>query len=122
MPELPEVETVRQGLEARLKDRIISEVEVRMPKIIKGDAALFAERAAGRRVVGLRRKGKIYLIDLGDYLIAGHLKMTGKYFFVTPGNSPGEAQPRRFPHPGGRLRGPLQRPAPIRLAGPAHPG
>lgn len=88
MPELPEVETVRQGLEARLKDRVISEVQVRMPKIIKGDAALFAERAVGKRVVGLERKGKIYLIDLGDYLIAGHLKMTGKYFFVAPGTTP----------------------------------
>ena len=64
MPELPEVETVRRGLESRVLGRRIVNVEVRHPQIILGSPEDFAEQARGviRR---LERKGKAIAIELG---------------------------------------------------------
>jgi formamidopyrimidine-DNA glycosylase len=63
MPELPEVETVRRGLESRVLGRCIVAVEVRHPQVILGSPEDFAEQARGviRR---LERKGKAIAIEL----------------------------------------------------------
>lgn len=64
MPELPEVETVRRGLESRVLGRRVVNVEVRHPQIILGSPESFAEQTRGviRR---LERKGKAIAIELG---------------------------------------------------------
>lgn len=63
MPELPEVETVRRGLEARARGRYIVAVEVLHPQVIAGPADVFEQSVRG--VIGrLERKGKAIAIEL----------------------------------------------------------
>ncbi len=88
MPELPEVETVRRGLEARATGRRIVDVEVRHPQVIVGSAELFEQDVRG--VIGrLDRKGKAIAVELlalnGDaphYLLV-RLGMTGQVTVVS---------------------------------------
>ena len=63
MPELPEVETVRRGLEARVLGRRIVAVEVGHPQVIAGPVELFEQEVRGviRR---LDRKGKAIAVEL----------------------------------------------------------
>jgi formamidopyrimidine-DNA glycosylase len=64
MPELPEVETVAQGLRKRALGRKISEVEVRHPGVITGSAEKFASGLSGRLIAAVRRKGKVLVVEL----------------------------------------------------------
>lgn len=86
MPELPEVEVVRLGLERGILGRRIAAVEVRHPRAIRrhlaGESDLTA-RLLGRRVVAARRRGKYlwFPLDSGDAL-AGHLGMSGQLLVV----------------------------------------
>lgn len=64
MPELPEVETVRLGLERRVLGRTICAVEVLGPYVIRGDPGRFCWGLTGRRVVRLQRKGKTLALEL----------------------------------------------------------
>ncbi|RSM67485.1 DNA-formamidopyrimidine glycosylase [Actinoplanes sp. ATCC 53533] len=82
MPELPEVETVRQGLAKWVTGRRIDTVEVRHPRAIRrhlpGDVH-FAAVLKGRTITDAARRGK-YLwlpLDSGDAIIA-HLGMSGQ--------------------------------------------
>ncbi len=88
MPELPEVEIVARGLEARIKGRTIDQVEVRLKKLIKGDADSFAQDLAGKKIKGVRRKGKVMVLDLGRAALGVHLKMTGRFSFEKPAQPP----------------------------------
>lgn len=88
MPELPEVETIRRGLAERLTGRRISGVRVLMDKIARPDPAAFAAAVTGRTIRGLTRRGKVLVWRLDKGLIAGHLKMTGRFDFVDPGTQP----------------------------------
>jgi formamidopyrimidine-DNA glycosylase len=91
VPELPEVETVRQGLQRGLAGRTIAEVSVGHPRSVRrheAGAADFAGRLVGRTVLEARRRGK-YLwlpLDSGDAL-TGHLGMSGQ-LLVVPADAP----------------------------------
>ena len=79
MPELPEVETVRRGLEPVLEGRVLARVEQRRPDLRWPLPERFAERLEGRRVVRLRRRSKWLLMDLdGDETWMVHLGMSGR--------------------------------------------
>ena len=80
MPELPEVETVRRGLEpAMLGARLIA-IEQRRPDLRFPFPERFAERLTGRRVEGLRRRAKYLIADLdGAELLVMHLGMSGSF-------------------------------------------
>ncbi len=92
MPELPEVETVRAGLERWVLDRTISTVEVHHPRSIRRHVAGsgdFAGLLVGRTLLGARRRGK-YLwlpLDSGDALLT-HLGMSGQLLVVAPDSEP----------------------------------
>ncbi len=93
MPELPEVETVRQGLAKWVAGRTIDTVEVHHPRAIRrhlpGDAH-FAAMLTGRTVLDVARRGK-YLwlpLDSGDAII-GHLGMSGQ-LLMQPAGAPDE--------------------------------
>lgn len=93
MPELPEVETVRRGLERRVLGRTISAVELIRPDMIRGDSAHFRRNVEGRRVASLARKGKTLVLELRSpdslppsYLLV-RLGMTGQ-LVVADGASP----------------------------------
>lgn len=80
MPELPEVETVRRGLEPVLCGQRIADVEVRRPDLRIPFPPGFARRLAGRRVTGLRRRAKYLLVDLDDgEVVICHLGMSGHF-------------------------------------------
>jgi formamidopyrimidine-DNA glycosylase len=79
MPELPEVETVRAGLEPALGGRRFVRVEQRRADLRFPLPERFAERLTGRRVLRLGRRAKYILVhlDRGEVL-AVHLGMTGR--------------------------------------------
>jgi formamidopyrimidine-DNA glycosylase len=97
VPELPEVEVVRAGLERGVTGRRIATVDVRHPRAIRRHLAGpddFAALLEGRRVDGAKRRGK-YLwlpLDSGDALV-GHLGMSGQ-LLVVPADKPEEAHLR----------------------------
>jgi len=80
MPELPEVETVRRGLEPAMLNARIDKVEARRADIRFPLPPRFRERLVGRRIVRLGRRGKYLLFQLegGEMLIA-HLGMSGSF-------------------------------------------
>ncbi|WP_101341507.1 bifunctional DNA-formamidopyrimidine glycosylase/DNA-(apurinic or apyrimidinic site) lyase [Cereibacter azotoformans] len=79
MPELPEVETVRRGLEPAMAGRLISEARVNRPDLRWPLPPRMAERLTGQRVLRLRRRSKYILADLsgGESLLI-HLGMSGR--------------------------------------------
>lgn len=80
MPELPEVETVRRGLQPVLEGARIMRVETRRPDLRFPLPDNFAERLTGRRVLSLGRRAK-YLtahVENGPVLIC-HLGMSGSF-------------------------------------------
>jgi formamidopyrimidine-DNA glycosylase len=89
VPELPEVETVRDGLARHVVGRSIESVTVLHPRPVRRDPrgpAGFAAGLTGRRIEGARRRGK-YLwlpLDNGDALL-GHLGMSGQLLVQPPG-------------------------------------
>lgn len=80
MPELPEVETVVRGLRAHLVGHTVTGVTVHWSgSIAAPDPAIFAQRLTDKTVVGVNRRGKWIVIDLGDgQSLLVHLRMTGQ--------------------------------------------
>ncbi|AOZ70774.1 DNA-formamidopyrimidine glycosylase [Rhodobacter xanthinilyticus] len=79
MPELPEVETVREGLLPAMEGRVIARAEVNRPDLRWPLPERMAERITGARVERLRRRSKYILADLdtGESLLI-HLGMSGR--------------------------------------------
>ena len=89
MPELPEVETVRRGLEERLLGRRVTRAETRRKNLRIPLPERFAERMEGRCFERLDRVGKYILayLDDGTVLII-HLGMSGRFTLEENGKSP----------------------------------
>jgi formamidopyrimidine-DNA glycosylase len=83
MPELPEVETVRQTLRSLVLGEKISGVTVLYENIIKdNDLDLFKNTLIGKRINEISRKGKYLIFELDDdYSLISHLRMEGKYYY-----------------------------------------
>ena len=80
MPELPEVETVRRGLENHLTGRRIERIELRRPDLRFSFPEGFAALLRGRLVESVERRAKYLLIRLdGDATWMCHLGMTGRW-------------------------------------------
>jgi formamidopyrimidine-DNA glycosylase len=93
VPELPEVEVVRRGLDRHVVGRAITAVDVLHPRPVRrhvGGAASFGDLLVGRTVTGARRRGKFLWLplDSGDALMA-HLGMSGQ-MLVQPVDAPDE--------------------------------
>ena len=80
MPELPEVETVRRGLEPVLAGARLARVEARRPDLRFPFPEGFVQRLSGARIQRLERRAKYLLapLDRGDTLVM-HLGMTGRF-------------------------------------------
>ncbi len=91
MPELPEVETVRQGLATWVTGRSVADVQVLHPRAIRRHAPGaddFTRLLLGRQILDARRRGK-YLwlpLDSGDAIV-GHLGMSGQ-LLIQPADAP----------------------------------
>src|SRR6202051_1050638 len=92
MPELPEVETVRRGLEPAMEGARVAKVEVPRGGLRWPLPKDFAKRLEGSTVTGLGRRAKYLLADLssGDVLVM-HLGMSGSFYVLAkePQNTPG---------------------------------
>src|SRR5262245_9375126 len=80
MPELPEVETVRRGLETALLGRRIGKVRLNRGDLRVPFPSGFARRLAGRRIETVGRRAKYLLVglDAGETLLM-HLGMSGRF-------------------------------------------
>ncbi|MFL6138030.1 MAG: bifunctional DNA-formamidopyrimidine glycosylase/DNA-(apurinic or apyrimidinic site) lyase [Frankiaceae bacterium] len=92
MPELPEVEVVRRGLERWVTGRTVAAVDVHHPRAVRrhpAGASDFAASLAGQRIEGACRRGKYLWLPLGsgDALVA-HLGMSGQLLVVPPDAPP----------------------------------
>jgi formamidopyrimidine-DNA glycosylase len=89
MPELPEVETIKNTLQQFVVNKQIHKVAVLWPNIIKrpDDIEQFKTMLKGQTFRDLGRKGKFILFYLDDYVLVSHLRMEGKYG-VTPSANP----------------------------------
>jgi len=96
MPELPEVETVRRRLAGHLPGLVLSDLRVMDATVSGQSEAELRELLAGRRVLGLRRRGKYLIIDLEDMVAVLHLRMTGQVLLSTLGDIKPEGRPPRF--------------------------
>jgi formamidopyrimidine-DNA glycosylase len=98
MPELPEVETVRRGLQPALEGARLERVEARRADLRFPFPEGFVQRLTGARIEALERRAKYLLapLDRGDTLVM-HLGMTGRFEIegANPSQS-GRSQPGRF--------------------------
>jgi formamidopyrimidine-DNA glycosylase len=100
MPELPEVETVRRGLEPAMEGKRFVKVEVRRGDLRWPLPKDFAQRLKGTTVTGLGRRAKYLLADLssGEVLIM-HLGMSGSFHvFQETGKAVGRCYHERGKH------------------------
>ncbi|HBA36932.1 TPA: bifunctional DNA-formamidopyrimidine glycosylase/DNA-(apurinic or apyrimidinic site) lyase [Candidatus Falkowbacteria bacterium] len=94
MPELPEVETIRRDLAAKVVGRKIMSVHILSPKSAAPNAVFLKKNLLGRKIIRLERRGKLLIFalspstdllgsksDSADYLLI-HLKMTGQLIYV----------------------------------------
>ena len=80
LPELPEVETVRRGLEQAMVGRTFTDVILRRENLRFPFPENLVATLIGRRVDSIRRRAKYLLIDLDDgHVILSHLGMSGRY-------------------------------------------
>jgi len=83
MPELPEVETVRRGLERLIIGKTVKAVSHDTEKSFPNATADVKQFLIGATITDVRRRAKVLLIDLAsDYTLVIHLKMTGQLVFV----------------------------------------
>ncbi len=103
MPELPEVETIKIGLQKHLIGHKIEDVKILVPKIFEGDP----KDIIGAKIVDIKRIGKGLIIELdNNYVLTVHLKMTGQLVFqdkTTEGSIlskkvGGETLPSKYSH------------------------
>ncbi|MBS3937842.1 MAG: DNA-formamidopyrimidine glycosylase [Peptococcaceae bacterium] len=83
MPELPEVETIRQSLTSYLQGLTIEGCQVTLPKLVKNMAADdFMAQLKGRTIREIGRRGKYLIFKLSrGYTLVVHLRMTGQLRF-----------------------------------------
>jgi formamidopyrimidine-DNA glycosylase len=100
MPELPEVETVRRGLQPVMEGSKILKAEARRKDLRFPFQKDFVARLTGQTVTGLGRRAKYLMADLGsgDVLLM-HLGMSGSFRVQTAADT---AAPGAFHHPRGK--------------------
>ncbi|OGK09595.1 DNA-formamidopyrimidine glycosylase, partial [Candidatus Roizmanbacteria bacterium RIFCSPHIGHO2_01_FULL_35_10] len=81
MPELPEVETIRKGLEKYIVGKKIIDVELLNTRLLQGQIV----HLKGVQMIAVRRFGKGLVIDLDNhYSLAIHIKLTGQFIYKGP--------------------------------------
>ena len=83
MPELPEVESVKRGLNQIVKGETVAEVTVLWPRIIESpDVETFKKNLQNQTVEEIKRRGKFLLFYFTDDVLISHLRMEGKYQLI----------------------------------------
>ena len=83
MPELPEVETIRRDLEARIVGKKIRAVRVKKARLVKGGVKQFIDVLRGDKFSDIGRRGKLLIFSLSKarLFLLVHLKMTGQLIY-----------------------------------------
>lgn len=84
MPELPEVETVRRGVEPHLVGRTVEDMLVRQPQLRWPVPAELPARLMGQTVRSVRRRAKYLLVAFDEGSLIIHLGMSGRLYLVEP--------------------------------------
>lgn len=101
MPELPEVETVRLGLQPVMEGATIEKATIRRPDLRRPFPPRFARKLTGRQVMHLGRRAKYLVADLDDgNALVMHLGMSGSFRIEAEGKG---TLPARTYHPRGKL-------------------
>ncbi len=83
MPELPEVETVKNILKPLLIGKTINDIKVLKENIIEGDVDFFINSLKTKTIQDISRKGKFLIFMFTDgTILLSHLRMEGKYIFT----------------------------------------
>ncbi len=90
MPELPEVETTRRGVEPHITGRKVRGVVVREPRLRWPVPADLPGRLAGQRIGAVERRAKYLLLHTDEGSLLLHLGMSGSLRVVAPGKPPGK--------------------------------
>ena len=91
MPELPEVETVRRGLEHHVVGRTVETVRVLHPRAVRrqpAGPAEFESALTGRSLDRARRRGKYLWLSVGEDALLAHLGMSGQLLVGRAGQTP----------------------------------
>ena len=80
MPEIAEVETVRNTLKKQILNKKIKKIEIIYGKIIENDLDFFKKNLIGNEFIDIKRRGKWFIFELHDYYLLSHLRMEGKFF------------------------------------------
>ncbi len=80
MPEIAEVETVRNTLKRQILNKKIKNVNVIYDKIIESDKKKFVKDLIGEEFIDIQRIGKWLIFETNHYYLLSHLRMEGKYF------------------------------------------
>ncbi len=87
MPELPEVETVRRGLEGVLVGAVITKVKLHRGNLRTPFTKGFEKSLAGQKITAIKRRAKYLLFYFGsDVVMIAHLGMTGRFSVVEGGD------------------------------------
>lgn len=80
MPELPEVETIRQDLEEELKDFRVDSIQTTFLPMVKPTLTIVREGIVGKTIKDFKRKGKLLIVNFRDGTkhLLFHLKLTGR--------------------------------------------
>ena len=82
MPELPEVETVKNVLKKSLINLKIVEVIINYPEIIKTNHENFKHNLISEKILDIKRYGKWLVFFTTNYCLVSHLRMEGKYYYT----------------------------------------
>ncbi|BAW79916.1 formamidopyrimidine-DNA glycosylase [Candidatus Nitrosoglobus terrae] len=93
MPELPEVETTRSGIEPHIVKYQIRTILIREPRLRWTVPAFLPQRLVGQYILSVQRRGKYLLLNCSQGTIILHLGMSGNLRIV-PTNTP----PKRHDH------------------------
>lgn len=80
MPEIAEVETVRNTLKRQVLNKKIKDVNIIYSKMIESDINDFSKNLIDNEFIDIKRRGKWLIFELHDYYLLSHLRMEGKYF------------------------------------------
>jgi formamidopyrimidine-DNA glycosylase len=93
MPELPEVETIKKDLDAKINGKEISSVEVLWKGTINISVKKFADLLKNTKIQDIARRAKILIFTLSNnYTLLIHLKMTGQLLFIPKISSGGSKE------------------------------
>lgn len=80
MPEIAEVETVRNTLKKQILHKRIKNVQVLYERIVESDLEEFKNVLKGNEFIDIKRRGKWLIFELKNHYLLSHLRMEGKFF------------------------------------------